>query len=341
MNHPTSTHRRRALGRIPAAAALAATLTLVGAAGLQPAQAAEAWPTARPVTFIVPFPPGGGTDAFARPLSVTLAKVLDQRIVIDNRAGAGGNVGAQLAAQASPDGYHWFMGGVHHAIAPSVYPRLDYNLRNDFIPVALISSVPQVIIVNPKRVAARTLPDFLAYVRANPGRVNYASAGSGTSHHLAGELFKLQTNTFLVHIPYRGAGPALQDVIGGQVDVMFDGLGSSAQHIVGERVVPLAVASKARVTAFPKVPTTVEGGVPDYQVATWYGLWAPKGTPDEAIQGMIAGLQKAFAAPEVQKTWTSPGSEIPTLSGPAFGAFVDNEMKRWSDVVKAADIKFE
>ena len=319
---------------------LAATATLA-AAWSQPASAADTWPSARPITFVVPFPPGGGTDAFARPLSVTLAKVLDQRILIDNRGGAGGNVGANVAAQAPNDGYHWFMGGVHHAIAPSVYPKLDYSLKNDFVPVALISNVPQVIIVNPKRLAARTLPDFLAHVRANPGKVNYASAGSGTSHHLAGELFKLQTKTDLVHVPYKGAGPALQDVISGQVDVMFDGLGSSAQHIVGKRVEALAIAAEKRASAFPDLPTTVEGGVPTYQVATWYGLWAPKGTPQAAIDGMIAGLRKSFAAPEVQKTWASLGSEVPTVTGPAFGTFVDNEIARWAEVVKAANIKLE
>ncbi len=337
-----STFSFRPPGSAARHALLAAFAALaLGSIALPAAAQTDNWPSAKPITVVVPFPPGGGTDAFARPLSVTLAKVLDQRIVIDNRAGAGGNVGATLAAQAPADGYHFFMGGVHHAIAPSVYPKLDYNLNNDFVPVALISSVPQVIIVNPKRVAARTLPDFLAYARANPGRVNYASAGSGTSHHLAGELFKLQTRTFLVHIPYRGAGPALQDVISGQVDVMFDGLGSSAQHIVGGRVVALAVASEKRVEAFPDVPSTVEGGVPTYQVATWYGLWAPRGTPQAAIDGMIEGLKKAWAAPEIQKTWTSLGSIIPSRFGPDFGQFTDSEIARWREVVKAADIKLE
>ena len=337
-----STFSFRPPGSAARHALLAAFAALaLGSIALPAAAQTDNWPSAKPITVVVPFPPGGGTDAFARPLSVTLAKVLDQRIVIDNRAGAGGNVGATLAAQAPADGYHFFMGGVHHAIAPSVYPKLDYNLNNDFVPVALISSVPQVIIVNPKRVAARTLPDFLAYARANPGRVNYASAGSGTSHHLAGELFKLQTRTFLVHISYRGAGPALQDVISGQVDVMFDGLGSSAQHIVGGRVVALAVASEKRVEAFPDVPSTVEGGVPTYQVATWYGLWAPRGTPQAAIDGMIEGLKKAWAAPEIQKTWTSLGSIIPSRFGPDFGQFTDSEIARWREVVKAADIKLE
>ncbi len=301
---------------------------------------AQAWP-AKPITIVVPFPPGGGTDAFARPLTVQLGKILNQRIIIDNRGGAGGNVGAGVAAVAAADGYTWFMGAVHHAIAPSVYAKLDYSLKNSFAPVALISSVPQVVVINPTRVTARTLPEFLAYARANPGKVNYASAGSGTSHHLAGELFKLQTKTFLTHIPYRGAGPALQDLITGQVDVMFDGLGSSAQHIKAGRLAALAVASDRRVSAFPDVPTSAEGKVPTYLVATWYGLWAPKGTPQEAIDKMIDGLTRSFATPELKTTWTSLGSDMPTLTGRAFGEFVDSEIRRWADVVKAADIKLE
>jgi tripartite-type tricarboxylate transporter receptor subunit TctC len=333
---PAAGSRRRAV-LVAAAPLIVSSPWLVLASG---AAHAETWP-AKPLTIVVPFPPGGGTDAFARPLTATLGRVLNQRVIVDNRGGAGGNVGAQVAAGAAPDGYTWFMGAVHHTIAPSVYPKLDYSLKDNFVPVALISSVPQVIVVNAARVAARTLPDFLAHVRANPGKVNYASAGSGTSHHLAGELFKLQTKTYLIHIPYRGAGPALQDLITGQVDVMFDGLGSSAQHIKSGRLAALAVASNKRVASFSEIPTTAEGGVPTYRVATWYGLWAPRGTPQPAIDGMIAGLQKTFAAPEIKEMWAGLGSEIPTLTGRAYGDFVDAEIKRWAEVVNAANIKLE
>jgi tripartite-type tricarboxylate transporter receptor subunit TctC len=218
---PAHFNRRQAL---MAAAAGAASLAA-------PALRAQGtWPT-RPVTVVVPFPPGGGTDAFARPLFAAMTRTLGRQFVIDNKGGAGGTLGAALAAKAAPDGYNYFMGAVHHAIAPSMYPRLDYNIETDFIPVGLVSSVPQVIVVNPTKVQATTLPELLAHIRKNPGRLNYGSAGNGTSHHLAGELFKLQTKTFITHIPYRGAGPALQDLIAGQVDMMFDGLGSSAAHI--------------------------------------------------------------------------------------------------------------
>src|SRR5688572_5065764 len=171
--------------------------TLLAASLAAPSAFAQgAWP-AKPVTIVVPFPPGGGTDAFARPLFATMTKNTGRQFIIDNKGGAGGTLGAGIAAKASPDGYTFFMGAVHHAIAPSVYPKLDYNLEADFVPVGLISSVPQVIVVNPQRVAAKTLPELLEFIRRNPAKLNYGSAGNGTSHHLAGELFKLQTKTFI------------------------------------------------------------------------------------------------------------------------------------------------
>jgi tripartite-type tricarboxylate transporter receptor subunit TctC len=290
---------------------------------------------------IVPFPAGGGTDAFARPLSAVMTKQLGRQVVIDNKGGAGGTLGAGIAAKAAPDGYTWLLGAVHHAIAPAVYPKLDYNIQTDLIPVALISKVPQVIVVNPNKVPAGSLKEFLAYVRAKPGRVNYGSAGNGTSHHLAGELFKLQTQTFITHIPYRGAGPALQDLMAGQVDVMFDGLGSSATHIKGGRIKALAVAAERRAPGFPVIPTSVEAGVPTYQVATWYGLWAPKGTPQDLIDRMAAELARALNSNELKESWTSLGSETPTLTGAAFGDFVNAEIKRWAEVVKASGARID
>ena len=299
-----------------------------------------AWPT-RPVTLIVPFPAGGGTDAFARPLSAQLTKQLGHQFIIDNKGGAGGTVGAGVAARAAPDGYTYFVGAVHHTIAPSMYPKLDYNLETDLVPVGLISLVPQVIVVNPAKVPVNDLKSFLDFVRKNPGKVNYGSAGNGTSHHLAGELFKLQTKTFITHIPYRGAGPALQDLIAGQVDVMFDGLGSSAAHIKAGRIKPLAVANDKRAPGFPNIPTSAEAGVPTYQVSTWYGLWAPKGTPKPALDKMTAELTKALNSPELKAQWTSIGSETPTLTGDAFGKFVSSEIKRWSEVAKASGAKLD
>ena len=298
------------------------------------------WPT-KPVTIVVPFPSGGGTDAFARPLTAVLTKNLGKQIIIDNRGGAGGTVGATIASKAAPDGYMFFMGAVHHTIAPSMYPKLDYNLESDFVPVALLASVPQVVVVNPTRVAAKDLKSLIEYLRKNPGKLNYASAGNGTSHHLAGELFKLQTNTFITHIPYRGAGPALQDLIAGQVDMLFDGLGSSATHIKNGRIRALAVASPRRAPGFADIPTSAEAGLASYQVSTWYGLWAPKGTPKDVIEKMEAELHKAFASEEIKNLWNGLGAEVPNMYGDAFGKFVTSETKRWAEVVKSSGAKLE
>jgi tripartite-type tricarboxylate transporter receptor subunit TctC len=299
---------------------------------------AQVWP-AKPVTIVVPFPPGGGTDAFARPLFTHMSKTLGKQFLIDNKGGAGGTLGAGVAAKAAPDGYTFFMGAVHHAIAPAVYPKLDYNLENDFIPVGLISSVPQVIVVNPQRVAANTLPELLDFVRKNPAKLNYGSAGNGTSHHLAGELFKLQTKTFITHIPYRGAGPALQDLIAGQVDLMFDGLGSSAAHIKGGRIRAIAVAGDKPAPGFGDVPLAKDSGAPQYQVATWYGLWAPRGTPRDTIAAMQDALKKSLTSDDLRTTWTGLGAETPNLWGDDFGRFVGAETKRWAEVVKTSGVK--
>jgi tripartite-type tricarboxylate transporter receptor subunit TctC len=300
--------------------------------------AQNAWP-AKPVTIIVPFPAGGGTDAFARPLTATLSKNAGTQFIIDNRGGAGGTLGAGIASKATPDGYTFFMGAVHHAIAPSMYPKLDYDIEKSFIPIGLISSVPQVIVVNPQRVAATDLKGFIEQAKKS-GNMNFGSAGSGTSHHLAGELFNIIAGTKITHIPYKGAGPAMTDLIGGQIDVMFDGMGSSATHIKGGRIKALAVAADKRAIGFGNVPTAQESGV-NYQVATWYGLWAPRGTPPEIVEAMQAALKKALNSDEIKSTWASLGAEPPNVWGDAFGKFVSSEIKRWGDVVKTSGAKLD
>ncbi|MCA3226863.1 MAG: tripartite tricarboxylate transporter substrate binding protein [Burkholderiales bacterium] len=305
-----------------------------------PARAQPGWPN-KPMTFVVPFPPGGGTDAFARPLAAQLSKQLGQQIVIDNRGGAGGTVGAALAAKAAPDGYTFFIGAVHHAIAPSFYPKLDYDIEKDLVPMTTIASPPQVVVVNPNRIKAGNLQEFLAFVRANPARLNYGSAGNGTSHHLAGELFKQLSKTFIVHIPYRGAGPALQDLIAGNVDMMFDGLGSSAQHIRGGRIRALAVAAPKRVAAFPDLPTAAEAGLPGYEVATWYGIWAVRGTPQPVVGRMYDEVLKALAQPDLRTTWANNGSEVATLRPEEFARFLNSEIRRWAQVTKTSGAKLD
>jgi tripartite-type tricarboxylate transporter receptor subunit TctC len=312
---------------------------IAGTATAQTQAAAANWP-AKPVTIVVPFPAGGGTDAFARPLSAHLTKVLGQNFVIDNRGGAGGTVGASVASKAPADGYTFFMGAVHHAIAPSLYPKLDYDIEKSFVPVALVSSVPQVIVVNPQRVPANDLKGFIEAAKKADGKMNYGSAGNGSSHHLAGELFNAAAGVKIQHIPYKGAGPALTDLVGGQIDAMFDGMGSSAGHIKGGRIKALAVASDARAPGFPNIPTTKELGL-NYTVSTWYGLWAPAGTPQAAIEKFQSELRKAFASDELKTIWNGIGAEMPNLYGEAFGRFVNAEIKRWSEVVKTSGAKLD
>ena len=315
-------------------------LMIVTGLVLSAAAAAQSWPT-KPVTLIVPFPAGGGTDAFARPLAAQLSKQIGKQVIIDNRGGAGGTIGASIAAKAAPDGHTFFIGAAHHAIAPSIYPKLDYDIEKDFIPITVIATPPQVIVVNAQRVPVNDLKSFVEYARKNPGKLNFGSAGNGTSHHLAGELFKLQTKTSLTHVPYRGAGPALQDLIGGQLDLMFDGLGSSAAHIKGGRIKALAVASPKRAPGFPDVPTTAEAGVPGYEVSTWYAIWAIKGTPNEIVDRMGSEVQKALASPEVKAAWQNNGSDIPQVSQVQFAAMLNTEIARWGQVVKDAGVKLD
>lgn len=314
---------------------------IAGAAVYSTAGHAQAtWPS-RPVNLVVPFPAGGGTDAFARPMGAQFTRLTGKSLVIDNRGGAGGTLGAGVAAKAAPDGYTLFMGAVHHAIAPSMYPRLDYDIEKDFVPLILVATVPQVLVVNSKKYEGMDFKAFLARVKSNPGKLNYGSAGSGTSHHMAGELFKQQTKTFITHIPYRGAGPALNDLIAGNVDMMFDGLGSSAGHIKGGRIKALMVSGSKRNAAFPDVPCAAELGLPDYTVTTWYGIWAPAGTPADVQARAIEEIARAVSADESRAIWAGQGAEFANVRGPQFDAFVKGEVRRWAQVVKASGAKLD
>jgi tripartite-type tricarboxylate transporter receptor subunit TctC len=330
---PVPTTRRSLLAL---SAAATASLTALGP---RPARA-QAWPE-RPVTVVVPFPPGGGTDTFARPLAAALGARLGQTFVIDNRGGAGGTLGAGTAARAEKDGYTLLFGAVHHAIAPGVYPELAYDIEKDFQPVAVVAVVPQVVVVNPDRVKAATLAELVAFAKANPDALTYDSAGSGTSHHLAGELFKIRAGVEIRHVPYKGAGPALQDLIGGQIDMMFDGLGSSAGHIRSGRIRPLAVAAPARAAVLPDVPTAAEAGLAGYEVSTWYALWALAGTPPEIVDRLVAEVGASLASEEVGKTWAAQGASPGPLRPDEMAAFVSSEIARWARVAKDAGVKVE
>jgi len=319
---------------------LFAVATLAVAAFAAGPCAAADWPQ-RAITVIVPFPAGGGTDVFARPLAQQLSMQLGQSVVVDNRGGAGGTVGAAFAAKTAPDGYTFFIGGAHHAVAPALYKNLSYDIQKDFVPVALLAQPPQVIVVNPEKLPVANVQELIAQAKKNPGAINFGTAGKGSTHHLAGELFAMQTQTKLVDVPYQGAGPMLAGLIGGQVDLAFDGLGSSAGHIRAGRIKPLAVASAQRSPSFPDVPTTAEAGVPNYEVSTWYAMWALAGTPQDVVDRMAAEVTKALNTPKLKETWAAAGSATPSLTGKQFGEFVDSEVLRWGKVVKDSGVTLE
>jgi tripartite-type tricarboxylate transporter receptor subunit TctC len=312
------------------------------AASLAPAiaRAQEGWPPAA-ITWVNPFPAGGGTDVFARPLAAQVGEQLGCQIIIDNRGGAGGTVGASQAAKMKPDGSAFFVGAVHHTIAPSVYKSLDYDIEKDFVPITMIASVPQVISINPKRLPVKTVAELIAYVRANPGKVNFASSGIGTAHHLSGELFKLETRTDMIHVPYRGAGPAMQDLLAGNVDMMFDGMGTSASQIRAGRLVGLAVATPTRSPEFPDIPTSAEVGLPYWIVSTWYGLWAIKGTPAPIVDRMYAEMIKAMAQPKLQAIWKEQAAEMGGETPAEFAKRIRAEIEKWQKVVAAAGVKLD
>jgi len=246
-----------------------------------------------------------------------------------------------VAAKAPPDGYTWLIGAVHHTIAVSMYPKLGYDLQKDLMPVTVLSYVPNVVVVNPQRVPSRTYEEFAKHVRANPGKLNYASAGNGTSHHLTVELWKSMTRSFATHIPYRGAGPALADLLAGQVDFMFDGLGSALPHIRAGKLVPLAVTSDRRSPALPEIPTLSEAGVRGYDARTWYAVWAPTGTPRDTVRRMREEIAKALATQELKDVWTSLGADPGGNTPEEMQAFVSSEIAKWAKVVKDSGAKLD
>lgn len=322
-------------------AALAFGTIALQLAMLPAAQAqAQQWPT-RPIRLIVPFPPGGGTDAFARPLAKVLSQNLSQQVLIDNRGGAGGTLGAELAAKAAPDGYTFLVGAVHHTIAVSMYPKLGYDLRKDLAPVTVLSYVPNVVVVNPKRMPVKDFAGFQKLVSTNPGKFNFGSAGNGTTHHLTVELWKTMTGSFAIHLPYRGAGPALADLLAGQVDFMFDGLGSSMQHIKSGRLVALAVSSGKRSFALPNLPTLDEAGVKGYDAGTWYAIWAPAGTPRALIDRMQQETAKALQGAELKTVWNGLGADPGGQKPEEMARFVESEIGKWAKVVKDSGAKLD
>ncbi|MDM0026954.1 Bug family tripartite tricarboxylate transporter substrate binding protein [Variovorax saccharolyticus] len=338
MTLPTSIPRRSAL----ALAAISALSLLAG-----PAAAQGSWP-AKPVRIVVPFAPGGTTDILARAVAPELSKAFGQQFIVDNRAGAGGNVGAEIVAKAPNDGYTLLMGTVGtHGINRALYPKLPYDPIKDFVPITLVAAVPNVMEMNVDKARAlniNNVADFVKYAKANPGKLNMASSGSGTSIHLAGELFKSMTGSYMTHIPYRGSGPALLDLVGGNADVMFDNLPSSMQQIKGGKLKALAVTSSQRSPALPDVPTVEEAGGPalkGYEASSWFGLLAPAGTPPEIVNRIQQEVAKALASPAVKEKLVAQGA-IPSGNSPAdFAKLIDAEHTKWAKVVKASGAKVD
>jgi len=301
---------------------------------------AQQWPS-RAVRMVNPYAAGGGVDAFGRPIAAKLTQYLGQSFYVENIAGAGGTVGAAAAAKAPGDGYTFFIGAIHHTIAEAIYAKLPYNIEKDFEPITVIAYVPNVVVMHPKHDKIRSLQDLIAYAKANPGKLNFGSAGNGTSHHLVGELFKLRTGTELVHIPYRGAGPMMQDLIAGNVDMAFDGMGTSAPQIKGGKLRPLAVTTPQRSPFIPEVPTLREAGVADFDVTTWYAVWAVKGTPKDIVDRMYQAIAKALKEPDIVRIWDQQGAVVGGEPPAEMAKLVHAEVDRWAKVVKAANVKID
>jgi tripartite-type tricarboxylate transporter receptor subunit TctC len=315
--------------------ALCAVALVAGAADVS----AQAWPQ-KPIRIINPFPPGGGTDVFARPLAAKLSVALGQQVLIENMAGAGGTVGATRAAKEAPDGYTWFMGAVHHTIAETLYTKLPYNLERDFAPVTVAAFVPNVVVIHPKH-DFKSLQEMIAYAKANPGKLNYGSAGNGTTHHLSVELFKTMTGVQLTHVPYKGAGPLTPALLSGEVDLAFDGMGTSAPHIKAGKLRPLAVTTVTRSPLIPNTPTMQESGLVGYEVTTWYALWAIRGTPQPIIDRMFAEVAKVLQMPDIKDIWATQGAVLGGMPPAEFDKLVKSEIAKWGKVVKDAGIKID
>jgi len=302
------------------------------------AQAPE-WPS-RPVRFIVPYPPGGPTDIMGRIVAQAVQGPLGQPFVVENRAGANGLIGSEQAARAAPDGSTFLVNASAHVIVPHLTPNMPIDVLADFAPVTNIAAVPLWLVVNPA-LPVRSVAEFIAYARANPGRISYASSSSGGATHLAGELFKQLTDTDMVHVPYRGSGPAVQDLIAGNVQAMFDSVPSSAASARDGRLRALAVTTRNRIAPFPDLPTIAEAGVPGYEISTWYGIWAPARTPP----AIIARLQQAVAAatrnPETRARFDALGAELVADSPEDYARFVRAEFDRWGKLVRDAKIKLD
>jgi tripartite-type tricarboxylate transporter receptor subunit TctC len=300
---------------------------------------AQTYPS-KPIKLIVTYPPGGGADLMARLVSPKMAEALGQPVVVENKAGAGGQIGAAEVARANPDGYTILLDAANHAVNPSLYAALPYDPAKAFQPISLLVRFPNVLVVNPQ-FAAKDVKELIAMAKAKPGSVAFASSGSGSAQHLAGELFRQRAGVDMTHIPYKGGGPALNDVIGGQVPIFFGNMASSLPHVKAGKLRALAITGSKRSDALPDVPTMVEAGLPDYEVYEWNAIFAPAGTPAPIVAKLAEAIAKALHAPDVRERVASLGGEIAALSPHDTTRFVSEQTEIWGKVIRTARIKPE
>jgi tripartite-type tricarboxylate transporter receptor subunit TctC len=318
--------------------ALAAVLGLAAFAP-QPAEA-QTYPN-KPVRLVVPYAPGGATDIIARAAAIELSKTLGQPVTVDNRPGAGGNVGAEFTAKSAPDGYTMIMSASSlHGITPFLYTKLNYDPNKDLVPVIVFASFANVLVLNPA-VKANSVQELIALAKAQPGKMTCASSGSGSTIHMSCEMFKHMLGLDITHVPYKGSGPAITDLMGGQVDMMFDNIPSAISHVRAGKLRALATTGAKRAAALPELPTMIEAGVPGYVADAWFGLVMPAGTPKEIIDRMNAEGQKAAKAPDFIKRMTDLGYEIVGGTPEQMGAMIQDEIKRWGPIVKASGAKVD
>jgi tripartite-type tricarboxylate transporter receptor subunit TctC len=298
---------------------------------------AQEWPT-KPLRLILPFPPGGGTDILGRLIAERLSAGLGQAVIAENRGGAGGNVGAEAAARSAPDGYTIVLVAPSLAISPSLYSKINYDPVKDFAPISLVATVPNVMVTQPT-LPAQNLVEFIQYAKAKPGALNFGSGGAGTSNHLAGELFNIVTGVKLVHVPYKGVNLAMQDVLAGNVHLVFIGIPAAAPHVKSGKLRALAVVAPRRSPALPDVPTVSEAGLHNFDVTTWYGILAPAGTPKNIVTRLNGELVKIMNSPEMKEKLAAAGTDPVTSTPEEFADYIKREMAKWADVIKRAGVK--
>lgn len=339
-NQSAPASRRTVARRAIVMASVTASAVAFALSGTSAFAQSESYP-GKPIKWIVPFPPGGAMDTIARTLGEQMGQKLGQPLVIENRAGAGGNIGAEGVARAAPDGYTMLIVANGMAVNKFLYGRLGYDPVKSFAPVSLVAVVPNVLVTNAAHSKARTVSEVIAQARAQPGKVSYASAGNGSSIHLAGELFASMAHVEMLHVPYRGSGPAITDLIGGQVDCMFDSVTSALPHIQSGTLRAIAVTTEKRSSALPNVPTVAEAGLPGYELTPWFAVFMPAGTPKAIVAKVNAALLDAMKTPTAMKRFASIGAEPIGSTPEQLATHLDAEMAKWGKIIATRGIRAE